>query len=374
MIKRKLIGLIQKKLFKGKALIVIGARQVGKTTLVRDLVSLIELPYVFLNCDEPDTQYILNRPSSTELKQIIGSKKVVIIDEAQRIPEIGITAKLFVDNFPDSQLILTGSSSFDIANILNEPLTGRKFEFKLFPFSFSELSDNSSLAEEKRLLDRRMIYGYYPDIVNNPTEEEDLLLELTSSYLYKDILSLGQLKKPMILDRLTQALALQIGSELSLNELSGTLGVDKNTVSRYIDLLEKTFVIFSLSSYSKNFRNELKKSIKIYFWDLGIRNAIIKNFNPLELRSDKGAMWENYVIAERMKYLSSIGKKANTYFWRTVQHQEIDYIEEYGGKLNSYEIKWNPNARVKLPAAFFKAYPDSRNDVINKENYFDFIN
>jgi predicted AAA+ superfamily ATPase len=373
MINRNITDIILKKIFKEKALIIIGARQVGKTTLVKDLVEKLNKSFLYLNCDEPDIKSILNRPTSTQLKQLIGNKNILIIDEAQRIPDIGITAKLFVDNFKDVQLIITGSSSFDITNELNEPLTGRKFEFRLFPFSFSELSNHISKLEEKRLLESRMIYGYYPEIVNNPSEEEDRLLELSSSYLFKDILALGSIKKPGLLDKLTQMLALQIGSEVSLNELSNSLGIDKNTVSRYIDLLEKTFVIFSLNSFSRNLRNELKKSRKIYFWDLGIRNAIIKNFNPLEIRADKGALWENYIISERLKYLNNIGKKVNSYFWRTVQHQEIDYIEEYGGKLYIYEIKWNPKAKVKHIDAFLKAYPESEYNVINIENYFDFI-
>jgi predicted AAA+ superfamily ATPase len=373
MIDRSLTDVIIKKLFKKKAIIITGARQVGKTTLVKNLAEKLGQPFVFLNCDEPDIMSILNRPSSTQLKQLIGTKKLIIIDEAQRIPAIGLTAKLIVDNFPDIQLILTGSSSLEIANELNEPLTGRKFEYTLFPFSYSELANNSSALEEKRLINNRMIYGNYPEIINNPSEEEDRLLELTSSYLFKDILSLGSIKKPAIIDKLTQALALQIGSEVSLNELAGTLGHDKNTISKYIDLLEKTFVIFSLNSFSRNLRNELKKSRKIYFWDLGIRNAIIKNFNPLDIRSDKGALWENYIISERLKYLNNTGKKVNSYFWRTAQHQEIDYIEEFSGKLYAYEIKWNQGAKVKSPVTFMKAYPDSEFNVINTENYFELI-
>ena len=373
MITRNLTEVITKKLFKRKAIIIIGARQVGKTTLVKDFADKLNQPFVYFNCDEPDIKSILNRPTSTQLQQLIGTKKIIIIDEAQRIPEIGITAKLIVDSFPDIQLIVTGSSALDIAGELNEPLTGRKFEFKLFPFSFSELANHTSILEEKRLLQNRMIYGYYPEIVNNPAEEEDRLSELTSSYLFKDILALGSVKKPMILDRLTQALALQIGNKVSLNELSGTLGIDKNTVSRYIDLLEKTFVIFSLNSFSRNLRNELKKSRKIYFWDLGIRNAIIKNFNPLEMRADKGSMFENFVISERLKYLNNSGRKVNSYFWRTAQQQEIDYIEDYGGKLNIYEIKWNSNVKIKLIAGFLRAYPDSKFTAINKDNYFEFL-
>jgi len=373
MIKRSITDIILKRLFKGKAIVITGARQVGKTTLVKAIAGQLNQSYVFFNCDEPDIKANLDRPTSTQLRQLIGRKKVVIIDEAQRIPDIGITAKLIVDNFPDVQLFLTGSSSFDIANILNEPLTGRKFEFHLFPLSVKELSVNASVIEENRLLENRMIFGTYPDIINSPGEEEDRLLELISSYMYKDILSLGTVKKPWFLDKLTQALALQVGSEISLNELSDTVGLDKNTISKYIDLLENTYIIFSLNSFSRNMRNELRKSRKIYFNDLGIRNAIIKNFNPLDLRADKGALWENFMIVERMKFLNNSAKKVNSFFWRTVQGQEIDYIEEYGGKINTFEFKWNPNARVKIPSSFLSSYNNSEFNFINNKNYSDFI-
>jgi len=372
-IQRNIADAISKKLFKKKALLITGARQVGKTTLVRYLSDNLALPFNYLNCDEPDVRMALSNPSSTQLKQLIGTKKMIIIDEAQRIQNIGVTSKLFVDSFPDVQLILTGSSSLDMLSELSEPLTGRKFEFTMHPFSFSELMAHFGAMEENRMLDSRMIYGYYPEIVLNPGDEADRLLELTNSYLFKDILALGTLKKPVVLDTLTQALALQIGNEVSLNELSQTLAVDKNTIIRYIDLLEKSFVIFSLHSWSRNLRNELKKSRKIYFWDMGVRNAIIKNFNPLDLRNDKGAIWENFIIAERIKFLNSKNKKVNSYFWRTAQQQEIDYIEDYGGNLYSYEIKYNPAVRVKQPITFNKAYPTAEFKVINRSNYQDFI-
>ncbi len=373
MIKRKLLEIIQQRLFKEKAIIITGARQVGKTTLVVNLAENLNLPFIYLNCDEPDIRSSLNSPTSTELKQIIGKNKLVIIDEAQRIPNIGLTAKLIVDNLRDKQLILTGSSSLELRNELNEPLTGRKFEFGLYPFSFSELSEHTSLLEEKRLLQHRMIFGYYPEVVNHPSEEEIRLNELNNSYLFKDIYALSSIKKPLILDKLTQMLALQIGSEVSLNELSGALGIDKNTVSKYIELLEKSYVVFSLMSFSRNLRNELKKSRKIYFWDLGIRNAMIKNFNPPELRNDVGAIWENFIISERKKYLNNSAKHSNTYFWRNTQNKEIDYIEEYGGRLSTYEIKWNPKAKAVFPQIFKTSYPDSDFKVINPENFQDFI-
>ena len=292
MIHRELTEIITKRLFQKKAIIIIGARQVGKTTLVKYLAESLSEQFLYWNCDEPDIQVILNNPTSSELIRLIGSTKIIIIDEAQRIPNIGLTSKLIVDNLNDVQLILTGSSSFDLTNELSEPLTGRKFQYSLFQMSFAELVNNSSYIEEKRLLHSRLIFGTYPEIINNPGDEKERLLEISTSFLFKDILSLTNIRKPDLLNRLVQALSLQLGNEVSFNELSQTLGVDKNTIIKYIDLLEKSYVIFSLKSLSRNERNELKNSRKIYFWDLGIRNAIIKNFNPLELRSDKGGLWE----------------------------------------------------------------------------------
>jgi predicted AAA+ superfamily ATPase len=369
MIYRKISEIINQRLFKGKAIILTGARQVGKTTLAKYLAENAGLDFIYLNCDEPDIRELLERPTSTQLKQLTGKNKLIIIDEAQRIKDFGLTAKLIIDNLTDVQLLLTGSSSLDLTARMNEPLTGRKFEFCLYPISFGEMAGYSSLIDEKRLLGQRMRFGYYPDIINNPTMEDELLLELTSSYLFKDILSLGQIKKPDILEKLLKALALQIGSEVSVNELSRSLGIDKNTVARYIELLEKSYVIFSLGSFSRNLRNELKKSRKIFFWDLGVRNAVIKNFQPMELRPDKGALWENFIIAERLKFLNNTGRKPNVYFWRTVQMKEIDFIEEYGGKLEAIEIKWSPTAKTKKPLTFLEAYPGATYKLINNSNF-----
>ncbi len=373
MIQRDLTRIIVKRINKNKAVILIGARQVGKTTLVKHIAEESDLSWTYWNCDEPDIRQFLNNPSSTQLKQYIGSKELLIVDEAQRIENIGLTSKLIVDQIPGVQLIITGSSSLEITSKLNEPLTGRKFEFNLYPFSFSELAGEFSLIEEKRALEHRLIYGYYPDVVNHPGEEQEILTELISSYLFKDLLSLGNIRKPYILDKLVKAIALQLGNEVSYNELSSTVGVDKNTISKYIDLLEKAFVIFSLKSFCRNMRQELKRSRKLYFWDTGIRNAIINNFNPLELRVDKGALWENFIISERMKYLSNKQERLGSYFWRTTQHQEIDYIEEGAGKIHAYEIKWNPKAKFKKPKKFMEAYSDSTFQMINNENFIDFI-
>lgn len=373
MIKRDIENIIIKKLFKKKAIIIIGARQVGKTTLVKNIAENLSQQNLYWNCDEPDIQILLAKPTSTQLKQLIGTNKLLIIDEAQRIKNIGLTSKLIVDQIPDVQLILTGSSAFDLANELTESLTGRKFEYHLHPFSFAEMVNSTNIIDEKRLHETRMIYGCYPDIINNPGDEEDRLLEISSSFLFKDILSLGNIRKPDVLMRLIQALSLQIGSQVSYNELAQIIGIDKNTISKYIDLLEKTFVIFSLNSFSRNARNELKKSKKIYFWDLGIRNAIIKNFNPLELRADKGAIWENYMISERLKFLNNNSLKPNYYFWRTIQQQEIDYIEDYQGKLSAYEIKWNTAKSVKVPTSFSEYYPIAEYKQISRDNFEEFL-
>jgi predicted AAA+ superfamily ATPase len=358
---------------KKKALIIIGARQVGKTTIVKQIASTFKGNYLFWNCDEPDVRSRLDNPTSTQLKQIIGNNKLVILDEAQRINNIGITIKLIVDNITDVQVIVTGSSSFELAKGIYEPLTGRKFEFKLYPFSLGELVAHTSLIEQRRLLEHRILYGFYPDVVNNPGDERSRLNEIISSYLFKDIFSFGNIRKPDIFDRLIKALALQIGNEVSFNELSKLVGINKETVYKYIDLLEKTFIVFVLNSFSRNQRNELKKSRKIYFWDTGIRNAIIDNFNSRELRNDWGFLWENFITSERMKYIGNTGKYRNYYFWRTAQKQEIDLIEEYDGQLHPYEFKWNPKVSVKLPKSFFTAYGDCEFNVINSENFMKFV-
>ncbi|WP_456405467.1 ATP-binding protein [Caldithrix abyssi] len=373
MVERSLENIILKYLDLNKIIIIYGARQVGKTTLVKMLLDKIDEPYLLLNGDEPDIREILTKATSTRLHALIGNKNVVVFDEAQRIPEIGLVLKLLHDSTKKLKIIVTGSSSLNLADELQEPLTGRKFVFKLYPFSFKEMVNHTSLLEEKRLLEHRLIYGYYPEIVNRPGSEQILLRELTESYLYKDILSMGLVKKPYILDKLLKALALQIGQEVSFNELGQLIGADKQTVEKYIALLEKSFVIFRLPTFSRNLRNEIKKNRKIYFYDNGIRNALIKNFNSLPLRADVGALWENFFIAERMKYLNNGLKPVNYYFWRTHSQQEIDYLEETGGQLTAYEIKWNPRKKVRFPEKFLKTYQPAQTYVIHPENYFDFL-
>jgi len=374
MIARDVYSQLKNRLFQGKVIILTGARQIGKTTLLNQLTAEVDSDQVIkLNCDEPDIQQSLENVTSTELKTLIGKHQLVLIDEAQKVNNIGQTLKLIADNIPNVQVVATGSSAFELRNKLNEPLTGRKFEFKMYPFSEKELVNNSSILEEKRLLERRLIWGMYPDVVNKPSDSQLILRELTNSSLYKDILAFRDIRNPDSLSKLLTLLALRVGSEVSYNELAQSLGLDKETVERYIDLLEKVYVIFKLNSFSRNIRNELKKSKKIYFYDNGVRNAIINNFQPVSLRTDAGALWENFMISERRKYIDYQSVYSNVYFWRTHSQQEIDYLEERDGKLHAFEFKWNMNKKSKVPSLFATAYADFEFNVVTPVNYLDFI-
>ncbi|NIA23698.1 MAG: AAA family ATPase [Proteobacteria bacterium] len=361
------------KLFNGKVVIVLGARQVGKTTLINMLLNDIKEPFIYLNGDEFDVRELLSQTTSTRLRNIIGKKKIVFIDEAQRIEDIGITLKLFVDVIKNVQVIATGSSPFEFANRTKEPLTGRKYEFTLFPLSFSEMVSHHGILEELRLLEHRLVFGYYPEVVVKEGEEKEILRSIADSYLYKDILAMGLIKKPILLEKLLKAVALQIGSEVSFNELGQLIGADKETIDRYIDLLEKNFVLFRLPAFSRNVRNEIKKGKKIYFYDNGIRNAVISNFNFVKNRDDTGHLYENFLISERRKFLNNNGITANMYFWRTIQQQEIDYIEERNGKIFAYEFKWNKRARGTFPKTFVKAYPDAELRLVTPDNFEEFV-
>lgn len=374
-IERSILNRLKENCFKQKVIILIGPRQVGKTTLLKKLQKELNVESKWLNADEADIrQEFVQANTSTRLLQLIGSNsKLVFIDEAQQIPEIGMKLKLLIDNFPDIQIIATGSSALDLQNQTNEPLTGRKKEFYLFPLSFQELSNHNSVLEEKRIVNTRLIYGTYPEVVNNPGNEKEVLTEIANSYLYKDILMLDGIRKASILEKLLQALAFQVGSEVRYHELARTIGnIDPTTVEKYIDLLEKTFVIFKLPGLNRNVRNELKKGKKYYFFDNGIRNVLISNFNQINLRQDIGPLWENYLIAERYKYNSYNQIYANKFFWRTQDQAEIDYIEEREGYLNAYEIKWTPK-NVRFPKSFQEAYPNNICKVLDKENYTDFL-
>jgi predicted AAA+ superfamily ATPase len=374
LIKRAIYQQIIKNLFKGKAITITGPRQVGKTTLLQAIMKESERKVLYLNCDEPDIRPMLENASSTSLKALVGNNALILIDEAQRVKNIGLTLKLLVDNFKEIQIIATGSSALELANEINEPLTGRKREYHLYPFSTAEMVANSSVIQETRLLEQRMIYGFYPDIVNSPAEAQPNLLDLANNYLYKDVLSLQDVRKPALLERLLTALALQIGQEISYTEIGQTIGADNKTIDRYVELLEKCFVVFQLGGFSRNLRNEIKKGKKIYFYDSGIRNAIIKNFSPLSLRQDTGALWENFLVSERKKANHYANHYVNSYFWRTHQQQEIDMIEETGGKLYAWEFKWNEKAKVKIPASFLEAYPGTITGTVNRQNYMEFLN
>lgn len=373
MLKRAISREIEKRLFKNKAIIIYGPRRVGKTTLAKELLREYNQPDGYFNCEEPDINQALTNKTSTELKNLIGKRKLIVLDEAQKVKNIGLTIKLLVDNFPGIQLVATGSSSFDLANETAEPLTGRAFEFKLFPFSLNELKQKYSQLEIGRLLETFLRFGTYPEVVEADSGfARELISDITRNYLYKDILEFERLKNPDLILKLLQALALQLGSEVAYTELANLLGVDKVTIERYIQILEKAFVIFRLTPLSRNLRKELTKTRKIYFCDLGIRNSLINNFNELNLRTDVGAMWENFCILERLKFNSAKKLLPNVYFWRTYDQKEIDYIEEEGGKFNVFEFKWK-KASCKFPKEFGETYPGSKFRIINKDNLWDLL-
>lgn len=372
MINRILKNTVHSKLNHGKAIILMGARQVGKTTLVKELFKSSD-EMIWLNGDELDVQNLFENVSATRLRLIFGTKKYVVIDEAQRIKDIGLKLKLITDELPEIQLIATGSSSFNLANEVNEPLTGRKWEYKMYPLSFAEMVQHHGLLDEKRLLRHRLVYGYYPDVVNNPGNEKEILKQLSDSYLYKDILMWEQIKKPEKLIKLLQAIAFQIGSQVSYSELAQLCGLDSKTVEKYIVLLEQCYVIFRLGSFSRNLRTELKNSKKIYFYDNGIRNAIIADFSLTESRSDIGALWENYILSERQKKLDYDGIWCNRWFWRTTDQKEIDYVEEGDGKIHAFEFKWNSLSKYKMPKQFVDNYSGSAFSVVSPENMEEFL-
>ena len=374
MFKRTLQQIIIDRCFKHKAIILLGARQVGKTTLLKEIVKVQDGGVLFLNCDEPQTVSALTNRNLEDVKALIGGNRLVIIDEAQKVDNVGLTIKLIVDNMPDVQVIATGSSAFELRNRLNEPLTGRKYEYQMFPISTEEIYKTNGYIDVMKLLETRLIYGSYPDILNQQDKPEVLLHTLTDSYLYKDVLASDNLRKPDLLVKLLRALAFQVGSEVSYNELAQIIGTDNKTVERYIDLLEKCFIIFRLNGLSRNLRNELKKAKKIYFYDNGVRNAVIQQFAPLDMRNDVGALWENYFISERMKFNHYSGHYCNTYFWRTKNQQEIDYVEEADGYMTAFEMKWNPKkADLSFPKSFMEAYSVASANVITPENYIKFL-
>ena len=370
MYSRFLTDRINKRIGSGKAIVVIGPRQVGKTTMIESILESKD--YLLLDGDDPKTRTILTEPTTEQIRSILGRYKYVFIDEAQRIEGIGLTMKIITDRFKEVQLFTSGSSSFDLSNKINEPLTGRKWEYQLFPISWEEYENHHGYIHAEQDIENRLLYGFYPDVLNNAGDEISVLRNLVNSYLYKDILSFADIRKPEILEKLVQALALQIGSEVNYSELSQIVNVDKKTISKYIDILQKGYIIFKLGSFSRNVRNEIKTNKKIYFYDNGIRNMVIGDFNSLNLRLDKGALWENFLISERVKQREYKQSLAHFYFWRTKQQQEVDFVEENEGKIFGYEFKWNKKRKQKLPKTFTETY-NAETSVIDRENFREFV-
>jgi predicted AAA+ superfamily ATPase len=370
---RQIEKTIESDFFKGKIILLLGARQVGKSTLIRMLPSCASNTTLWLDGENSDVHQLLKDANIERLKQLVGQHKVLVIDEAQKIEKIGSILKLFADYCKDIQVIASGSSAFELRNSLNEPLTGRKFEFNLFPVSFTEMVLHTNLLQEIRQLPQRLVYGYYPEIVINPQDAERLLKFLSDSYLYKDIFLYKGVKKPEKMLELLKLLAWQIGSEVNYNELSNTLKIDNQTVESYIEMLEQVFVIYKLPGYHSNHRTELKKSKKIYFNDLGIRNALINDFRPIEIRNDAGALFENFIINELRKQNEYKQVYANFYFWRNVDQREIDLIIEKNNVLQTIEIKWNPSQKARLTKSFTKIYGETQFKVIHRDNFFEEI-
>jgi predicted AAA+ superfamily ATPase len=373
-IKREIATLVIGKIGPDKVIIINGARRVGKTFLLKEIIKEINEPYVLLNGEDINTHVILSKRSVANYRQFLGSKKILIIDEAQKIPEIGRILKLIVDELSGIKVIVTGSSAFDLMNNTGEPLTGRKYTFDLFPLSEREFSQLETPIEHVDRLNQRLIYGNYPELLHLPDglEKRDYLNEIISSYLLRDILIFENIKHSGKIFNLLRLIAYQTGSLVSCTELGTQLSMSKNTVEKYLDLLSKVFILFKVEGFSRNLHKELTKNSKWYFYDNGIRNAIISNFNNIELRNDVGQLWENYIISERLKYQQYKRKKANNYFWRTYDQQEIDWIEERDGELSGFEFKWS-GLKANVPASWRKTYPDAGFTVINPENYFEWI-
>lgn len=370
---RKQIDYALARLFKGKAFIVFGPRQTGKTTFVEQLLAKVNRKTLYLNGDDADVRERLAKPNEAALKQLLADYEILFIDEAQRIDEVGLLIKIMVDRFKKVQVIATGSSAFELSDRINKSLTGRKYEMMLLPFSYSELVEHTNFLTEERLLEQRLIFGFYPEVINDPANAEEHLKLLADSYLYKDLFALEQVKKPLLFEKIVKALALQIGNEINFSELAQLVKADQKTVEKYISLLEKSFVVFTLSAFSGNVRNEIKKNKKIYFYDTGIVNAVTRNFNSLANRNDVGHLFENYMVAERKKYLQQHQQEAELFFWRTTQHQEIDLIEKRGNKLLAIEFKWNENSKARIPTTFTQAYPDAETLILSKASRSSFL-
>lgn len=372
LIKRDIEKNIKDWLFKGKIIILYGARQVGKTTLAKKILKEYGRPGDYFNCEIASIRQALGKEDPTALKKILGDGKIIVLDEAQKVTNIGLVLKLLSDTYPDMQIIATGSSSFDLANQVNEPLTGRALEFILYPFSLRELKNFYKNYELDGQLENLLVYGLYPEIIkSNLPDTRQLLDNLSNKYLYQDILIFNRVKKADLVVKLLQLLALQIGNEVSINELAVSLQCSRDTITNYLDILEKAFIIFRLRAYSRNQRKEITKKQKIYFVDLGIRNSLISRYNELGVRDDVGALWENFCVSERLKKIQIDNLFCQKYFWRTLDRKEVDYVEEYDNRLDGYEFKWG-KGKASAPKDFL-AYKNSRISLVNRENYQDFL-
>jgi len=373
MIERTLLQKLENRIDYKKALILLGPRQTGKTTLAKALATKLQQPFEYFNGDASITRSLWSVDNIEVLQQSFGSKKIVILDEAQQIEQVGFICKQLIDADKGIQLVLTGSSSLEIADKTQEPLTGRKWEYRLYPLSCAELMNHHGVPTFLQNLPQYLVYGMYPEVVTHLQDAKEILTNIASSYLYKDVLSLVGLKKPILLEKILKALALPLGSEVSLNELANLVSADVKTVDHYIGLLEQVFVVFRMGTISRNERNEISTKKKIYFYDNGIRNAILGNFAVLPVRDDVGALWKNFLISERRKLLDYHGFYGKTYFWRNKLQAEIDFVEEIDGKVYAYEFKWNPKAKVKFPSAFLESYKPAETKVIHPENFWQWL-
>ena len=367
---------IVNKLQPNKVIVLLGARRVGKTLLLNHLIEhSIHEPFLFFNGEDMAVQALLSQRTDENYKRLLGDKKLLILDEAQKLEDVGQILKFMVDTIEGLKVIATGSSVFDLSNKLGEPLTGRKYTFKMYPLAQMEYSVIENSVQTMAKLEERLIYGCYPELVHLPSNQEkaDYLNEMVDAYLLKDILEFDGIRNATKMLHLLRLIAFQIGKEVSLEELGRQLALSRNTVEKYLDLLSKVFVVYKLSGFNRNLRSEITKTNRWYFYDNGIRNALIRNYHPLSIRNDAGELWENYVLTERVKFQHYTNIQANNYFWRTYEQQEIDWIEESGGRLSAYEIKWNPAKTVRVPTAWTKAYPESSFQVIHPENYLDWI-
>ena len=373
-IARKQLDILRAATQPGKVAVLYGARRTGKTTLLHEFLKTEQAPYLLVSGEDIAVQGYLSSQSVEKLTDFIGRNRLLVVDEAQKVPQIGLNLKLIVDHIPGVRIIATGSSSFDLARSIGEPLTGRKITLKLFPLAQMEIGQTEQRHQTDANLESRLIYGSYPEVVLTPDNRgrEQYLKEIVASYLYKDVLELDGIRHSSKISRLLQLLAFQVGKEVSYTELASSLGMSKNTAERYLDLLEKAFVLQKLSGFSRNLRSEITKNCRYYFLDNGIRNALINNFNPLQLRNDVGELWENYLVLERLKRQEYLGQNANNYFWRTYRQQELDFVEERGGRLYGYEMRWG-KTKVKPPTEWQAAYPEAAFAMITQENYLEFI-